>query len=515
MDKFSNIAAKIRNPKFSSGAICAVTVAIILVANMILYILGTTFGWYLYSPEEYDLSLASESVAGELNRAESGVENGVNQPVKIWFCMTREDLAQHKKGALVLKTAEELQKAYPKLIELDFINIITRRDKDGNVVELDKYKENPDGTKNTILKTSVIFKHDDEFRVINDTQSTDGYATFYTIDSTMTPTSYNGEEILSSMVLWMLRDNHPTAYFTTGHGESSSSSLTTSFACAGYNLKTINLREEGGVPIDNAHNVLVISNPISDFEKGAEGILSELEAIEAFLKKGGHIYVAIDPYVEAKQLSNLTGFLEKYGIKISSTVNENGVTLRNIVKDSGNAVTTDGYTVVAGFADNKSASDVKGRVTAYGTGKVLVREAAALECSGNAYPVLITSSSSVCEVGGKVTDDSGGFTVAAAASVSGTGVSAGTIFVASTAYLTTDDVMVAKGYSNKDFLYAVADEIFYAETPPYGCGGIRMNTEMLEGLTMGTARIYTVIACLIPAAIAICGAVIIIRRKNR
>ncbi len=513
MSKLSKIADRIRNPKFSTGAVCAVTIAVILVANMILYVLGTTFGWYLYSPETLDIAIKSQSIESDFVQAGKDVEAGTRNKVRIIFCMDESELVNDTRGKYVLKTALQLQEKYGKLIEVDFVNITIMND------EISKYVTNPDGSKNAIRKASVIFECGNNFKVVNNPAGiSEGYASFYTIDSDMTPTSYNGEEIISSMVLWVMRDEHPTAYFTTGHGESSSSSLTAMFSCAGYNLETVNLRDQAnaGVPVGNG-NIIVISNPLTDFEKGADGIKTEIEALDAFIKNGGKIYAAIDPYLEAKQLKNLKDLIKSYGIEISTVTNENGVTLSNIVRDTDQSITTDGYTVIAGFADNAKAQRIESFSSAYGTGKVLVREAARLNLTGNAYSVLETSKTSICEVGGAVTDRSGGYCVAAASFVGEQSSSRnGGIFVTSTAFISSDDVIVSDGYSNKDFLYAVMQEIFYAEKPPYGCGRVALsNTEMLKGLTMSTAKIYTVIACIIPATIAVLGAVIIIRRKNR
>ncbi len=515
MKKFSKIADTVRNPKFSSGAICAVVIVIVLTVNMIISLLGNTYGWYLYSPTVMDYSLSSKSIEAQFEDAKKRMADGeLDTKVKITFCMPEGDLENHSTGKDVLMTAKELERVHGELVELRFVNIITKRDDNGAVVSLDDYKVNRDGTENRILKTTVIFECEDRFKVLNDTQSTDGYAPFYTLNSSMTSTSYNGEEILSSMVLWMTRKNHPTAYFTTGHGENSSTSLTSMLACAGYNLETINLKERA-VPTDNDGHILVISNPLTDFEKGNDGIIAEIEKVEAFIRQGGDIYVALDPYIDAKQHLNIRNLLKAYGIEISTTVTEGGVTLSNIVRDTENAITTDGYTVIAGFSEHDMVGKIKENVTANGTGNVLVREAAALNLSGNAYPVLVASPSSVCEVGGSVTDSEGGYCVAAASYINTDNGGVGTLFAVSSAYLTSDDVIVSAGYSNKDFVYAVADEIFASDTPPYGCSGIIYDTEMLEGLTMGTARVYTVIASIIPAAIAIVGAIIIIRRRNR
>jgi hypothetical protein len=50
---------------------------------------------------------------------------------------------------------------------------------------------------------------------------------------------------------------------------------------------------------------------------------------------------------------------------------------------------------------------------------------------------------------------------------------------------------------------------------PYGCRSVIYNEQILENLTMGEARTYTAFILAIPVIIAIVGAVILIRRKNR
>ena len=54
----------------------------------------------------------------------------------------------------------------------------------------------------------------------------------------------------------------------------------------------------------------------------------------------------------------------------------------------------------------------------------------------------------------------------------------------------------------------------------YGCLPIEektvlYNTNTLENLTMGTAKAYLAVAMLLPISVAVCGAVVLIRRKNR
>ena len=88
------------------------------------------------------------------------------------------------------------------------------------------------------------------------------------------------------------------------------------------------------------------------------------------------------------------------------------------------------------------------------------------------------------------------------------------IFIPSV-YIAAADAIITNGYSNKDFLYSVFDEYFEAGEMPYGCNSVVTATGLLENLTMGTIRIYTALIMAVPAALAVVGAVVIVRRKNR
>ena len=84
-----------------------------------------------------------------------------------------------------------------------------------------------------------------------------------------------------------------------------------------------------------------------------------------------------------------------------------------------------------------------------------------------------------------------------------------------TIYFAASDALTATNYSNKDFLYSLFEDFYGAEGMPYGCKPVFYDSQILENLTMGTARVYTAVIMLIPVAIAVVGAVVIIRRKNR
>ena len=84
-----------------------------------------------------------------------------------------------------------------------------------------------------------------------------------------------------------------------------------------------------------------------------------------------------------------------------------------------------------------------------------------------------------------------------------------------TAYITASDAFLSKTYSNKNFLYATLEVLFDSNVAPRGCNVVTYSSQILENLTMGKAKAFTALILAIPAAIAVVGTIIIIRRKNR
>lgn len=487
--------------RFSSSTLTAFFLAVVITLNVILYIIVEFFGLYFHNTETADLTLSGTTDS----LFASAIEE--KKKVKISFCLSEEDVKSHSTGNYVYQTAKYFEERYPEFIELDFINLITRRNKNNELVDLSKYKTDMLGNETPIYKSSVIFECGNNYRVMSDTYSAAGFAPFYTLDAENVITSYNGEEVIAAIISWVLADEHKTAYFTQYHGETAEIAFSNLLACAGYYVEIIDLRKNE-VPSDA--DLVVISNPTSDFEAAREGsgIRAEIDRLRTYMSGGGNLYVALDPYV--KTLPVLEGFLAEHGIKFSVTETESGTKIRNMIKDSRNAITTDGFTLVTEFANNKIADAISDRVSGYSDGRVIVREASALELSADAKPLLVTSSASVLEADGATVSREGSYCVAAYAE-SG----ASKIFVVPSIYITASDSLITSGYSNKDFLYSLFEDFFGAGNMPYGCKAVIYDTEKLENLTMGTARLYTALILLVPAALAVVGTVIIVKRKNR
>ena len=497
----------VREERVFSASLTISVIAVILVFNVLFYILASLFGLY-FSPNDDKpqiLTGTTDTVFAEAMAKK--------RTVKIYFCSDEDSVSAHDTGALVYETARLYEERYPNFIDVEYVNIITKRDSKGNRFPLSDYTKNDE----LIYKTSVIFEcvESGEYKVVTDSYTSAGYADFYTLDSNGYILSYDGEEFFASMISWVLAEEHKKAYFTTTHSEQVDQSFAKLLMAAGYESDMISLRDSA-VPEDA--DLLVISNPQSDFEIAVDGsgiavATSEIGRLDAYLKRGGNIYVSLDPYV--KKLYSLESFLEGYGIGLSETEID-GKVYRDIVRDSVNAITTNGYTIVTEHASGALATEIGENMDKYSDNDVIIREAGALTLSGTAEALLTSSSSASCENGGVVTKTGGSFPVAAYNTVSSaSGDERGSLFVVSSIYMTVSDALVTNGYSNKDFIYSLFEYLYGTENMPYGCQAVLYDSNVLENLTMSTANLYTAIVLAVPAVIAVFGAVVVIRRKNR
>ena len=503
------------------SAMTALVIALVLVFNILIYVLGSAFGLYFYTIEKQDLTISGATDALFAEAIEDGRE------VSILFCQPRDDVLANENGAYVLNTAEQFAERYPDFIKIEFVNIITKRDSKGNRVDLGKYvMKDEEGNDKPIYSTSVIFASEGgSHTVLTDDYTSDGYAPFFTLTPGQTgfyATSYNGEEIIAATACYVLapEEEHKVVYFTQYHGESADPALYTLLTSAGYTVKMIDLRFND-IPKDAA--MLYISAPVKDFERAAEGsgIVTEIERLEEYMAGGGVLFAAIDPYSVSK-LPVLTSFLSEHGISIATTADADGKVLPSLVRDSNSAITADGFTLVAEYASSDAADRIYDRISTFG-GCVIIKSVAALNLKegSTAKPILQSSESSVLQSGGVTVNSDGGYCIAAMATVENAPSDKnsdgkdGKMFVVPSIYLTAADALIANGYSNKDFTFSVFEEIAEAENLPYNCKEVLYDTQTLENLSMGTARIYTALIMAIPACLAVIGAVVIIKRKNR
>ncbi len=512
--------SKLKDNLLAAGVSAAIIAAVVLL-NIVLYALTSLNSWYIVYSEKFDLTISGNTDALFEEARKSG------KKVDVIFCMPEDELLVHATGKDVLNTAKQFEERYPDLINLKFYNVRTQENEEGEMVsdEFAKYVElyKKEMDEDLVLhKGSVIFSRrifneigeelDPEFTVLNSVYGSTFFADFYNIDDEGYATAYNGEEVIASRVLWTLTSEHKTAYFTTGHGESVDLVFANILTSAGYYIKTLDLsKKDVNIDRDKAAFVIV-SNPTADFQKGGGTVYTEIDKLESYLQDGGSLYVTLDPYV--KNLSNLKAMLENYGIKMSSAKSSDGQTVSNIVKDSKNAITTDGYTFVANYADNALGEALGDKTDKYVSDSVIVKNVGALELSGDAKAVLVASSAAETVADGRQTDGKGGYCVAAL-SEKQFGSKTATVFVSSGVYMTTTDAVVSENYANRNFSYAVLELFFDASSAPYGCKLVPYDTGRLEDLTMGRAGVYTAIIMAVPVLLTIGGIAVNKRRKNR
>jgi gliding motility-associatede transport system auxiliary component len=130
------------------------------------------------------------------------------------------------------------------------------------------------------------------------------------------------EEKLTNSLIKVTRAGKPIVYVIQGHGEleigsSESSGLGSAksgLEAVNYEVKPITLARTGKIPDDAA--VVVIAGPRSDF------FAPEIDALDAYIGRGGKLLVMLDPVVQAGQQEPeaLKRLLAKYGIEVGTNV---------------------------------------------------------------------------------------------------------------------------------------------------------------------------------------------------
>jgi hypothetical protein len=187
-----------------------------------------------------------------------------------------------------------------------------------------------------------------------------------------------------------------------------------------------------------------------------------------------------------------------------------------MVRDSSDAVTTDGYALITTPSGSETAEKIAADMEAIGAGRVIVSQASPLtltqEAGKTVSALLCSSSSSRAYAAGKQVDGEGNYAVAAMSVDSQTG---GGVFAVSSVYLTAEDAITTNEYGNKDLLFLLFRELGGVKVPT-GCTYLLFSSTTLENLTMREARLWTVlIAGILPVAVIVCGVVILGKRRYR
>ncbi len=469
-------------------AFIAVLLVLLVFVNLIINILATRYEWYFYTGEQY------EHTAGG---AAEALFSEVSTPVTILFCDEEEELLSNALTALVYNTALQLQE------KLDFLTVETV-----NIYlqpsRVKPYRTATDAAGNTteipITTNSVIFVSESSHLV----QSMKDDPFF---NDSANPSAYNGEELMLSSIGRVIRAASPKAAYTATHGENFSDlrELYTLLYGTGYDITTVNLKED--IPADIS--LIVIANPLYDFDRAAEGsyLVSELDRLERFVAEGGTLLVSLDPYGKG-DLTKLREFLAEYGLAATD----------EIIKDRENSITYDEFTLITELAAEGGGEAIGERVSAFTDQPAITRESSRIVFSSAAdyRPEAILTSSPTARLfrEGQEVDNTGSYPVLARSVYTGEG-EGGSIILSSGAYFMANDALLSSSYANRTVLFALLEEAG-APAAPLGTSILSINSILLEGLTMKAARLYTVLlAVVLPLLVAAVGILVLSRRKFR
>ena len=335
---FSRIGRAARGYGGISGATIALFIAILVVFNAAFYALAVRYSWYAYTQPSYEHEI------GDVSRAFLGEFDGKGKEVKIRFCRAPDLIDADVAARLVHDTAKQLA-ARHDFITIEYINIYTDP---GEVKKyLYEYNEKDElvETGYSVTTESVIIDGGDEYTVL-------GLSSFYHLSDSSAILAYNGEEVMLSMLRRVLADSRETVYFTTNHGESSTTGFYNLLVCAGYRVEELNLTL-GEIPDDAA--MIVISNPGYDFEKAqaGSGIRAEIDKLGEYLDGGGRLFVLLDAL--AGELPHLDALLSEYGL-----LREHAT-----VRDVSEAISYDGLTLLTRFASGETADAIASSIGRY------------------------------------------------------------------------------------------------------------------------------------------------------
>ena len=470
------------------AAYIAVFLTVLVLLNVIVNALATRYEWYFYTGERYEHTAgdAAEALFGE-----------VEEPVTILFCDEEENLLSDKISALAYNTALQLAEKLD-FLRVETVNIYLHPSK------VKPYRETTDGDGNKqtlpITTDSIIFKSAKG-------HSVEALSTFFVLNEQQIITSYIGEERMLASIGRVLRQERVKAAYTATHGENFADlpAFYTLLHGAGYDLTTVDLNED--IPADIS--LIVIANPLYDFNRAAagSGAVSELDRLEAFVKRGGCLFVSLDPYGKG-DLTRLRAFLAECGLSATD----------EIIKDRENSITSDEFTLITEFADNAAAASIRNRVGTVQSGSPITRESSRIRLSPaegyTAEAILTSSSSARLYRGGETVDTEGSYPVLARSRYT-VGEGGGSVILSSGAYFTANDVLNSTTYLNRAVLFSLLDEAG-APHAPLGVTALAMSSSLLEGLTMQTARLYTaLLVVLLPLLVGAVGIVVLARRKFR
>ena len=481
----------------------------------------------------------------------------IKDEITITFCADPDVLLNNYTTRYVYIMAREIEKAMPNV-----------------TVKTHNVAKNPTAVQEFRTTSSTVISAD---HVIVSCANNKRYrmikaGAFWSTDSTTnTYFAFNGEYKMATAMLSITAIERPVAYFTVGHGEACYLSAEGEaekerhrafyelLLDSGIDVKTINL-DTDTVPEDCV--LLIMNGPTRDYSVSAEDIFAvnatpAIEKIDRYLDRAGSLMIFKDPDTE---LPDLEEFLTEWGIacQTGDSVRDlatAGGEMQDGTNDSFSAVYPDeekdalGYQLFGDVAGLNTAPAV--RLEGFGhlgsswlsDTKYISNDTSAMTSAVLRAP----GSAKVFDKNGDVKDDKGGYALARLTArvsvVENIQDYYSYVFCAAGTSLTDSKYLGDPALGNYDIMFSTVR--FISRTDAYASdalGGLNMNTTSFGGkrlqssalsetpvqkyekgelihtypaMTAGVRIVWTTLIMLLPAAVAITGIVLCVRRRYR
>ena len=306
-----------RNLKYGSLSvtISVIFVALVIILNIIATSLSSVHGWYTDMTASGYYSLSDEFI-GEMDKLvlpETGEKVYINIVLLAEADIFRNynDMTQ-----MLYQTFQELSSHY------DNINIVAYNTTVHPEIA-EKYKTT---ALDTLALDDVIFELCDENGValLNVPAKKYTARSFFMINSdTGTYTGYNAEtKLLSAVALLTGKAEKPTAYYLQGHSEPTleeAGDWVEVLELAGFNVKAINLSMED-FGTNSGDDIVIINCPKFDLIHNTD--ISEITKLRTFIGSNHGSMIVVED-AEVPKLPSLEGFVSEYGLGFGGSVKDN------------------------------------------------------------------------------------------------------------------------------------------------------------------------------------------------
>lgn len=496
-----------RRAKYGSVAVIftVVFVAAVLLLNVLVSSVSER------TPLTVDLSASSYFTLSDASRSlcAASFSETQNAGIVIKFMMPEDRLKANQYYNMVVQCALQYREAFPH-ITVRFLDIVTRPSDVRDLRELGF----------DITSTSVAVECPSKNRVkVFGIESC-----FIRQESSSTYYGFDGEMQFTAALMAVSRDKTPVVTFTQGHGETVPVQMERMFTTAGYAVKRTNLVTE---TLDPATEIIVISDPQTDFLGLFAGENNEIDTLTEYLNSFKDMMVFLSP--ETQALPELDALCAELGVRV-----ERGVALRD---DVHSLASSGGATLIASYAGSSYLAD-KTDYSSIGSAlhkSLSNRESPPMTLVPNAAPLqllidntdgtggqrsadtVLQSSENAYLLGEDGSRKSGVYPLMAISSSYGY-VGDDTVYshvlICGSAGFTETVAAGDSSYGNSEILYA-AINLMDKETAPEGIHIKKLDDPSLSVSEGDAQTMLILMVTVLPVLVFVCGGVVFFKRRHK